>query len=145
LKPPEEVSTVNGWVANWQKTHQGWERLGTSMAFVMAGETEDKNSGKELSVEEKLKKIRCFRCKEKGHIALNCPQKNKMKEQEGVNDSEQNINATWVDADVFTSFDIYNATKGSLGLGTAVVLLDTQANISLFHPSVVENMEGSEK
>jgi hypothetical protein len=115
------------------------------MAFVMAGETEDKNSGKELSVEEKLKKIRCFRCKEKGHIALNCPQKNKMKEQEGVNDSEQNINATWVDADVFTSFDIYNATKGSLGLGTAVMLLDTQANISLFHPSVVENMEGSEK
>jgi hypothetical protein len=145
LKPPEDVSTVHGWVANWRKTHQVRERLGTGTAFVMAGETEDKKPGKELSAKEKLKKIKCFRCKEKGHIAPNCPQKNERKEQEGVNDSEQNINATWVDADVFTTFDVYNATDGSFGLGTDVVLLDTQANISLFHPSVLENVEGSER
>ncbi len=55
------------------------------------------------------------------------------------------MNATWVDADVFATFDVYSATDGNLGLGRDMVLLDTQANISLFHPAVLENVRPSEK
>jgi hypothetical protein len=32
-----------------------------------------------------------------------------------------------------------------VGLGTDIVLLDTQANISIFHPSVLENVEARER
>jgi hypothetical protein len=34
---------------------------------------------------------------------------------------------------------------GSLGLGRDMVLLDTQANISLFHPAALEDVKPSEK
>jgi hypothetical protein len=68
--------------------------------------------------------------------------KNKKKEADS---QDGQVNATWVDADVFTTYDIFNATDSSLGLGRDVVLLDTQANISLFHPSILENIKDSEK
>jgi hypothetical protein len=55
------------------------------------------------------------------------------------------VNATWIDADVFITLDVFNATDSSLGLGCDVVLLDTQANISLFHLLVLENVKTSEK
>ncbi len=55
------------------------------------------------------------------------------------------MNATWIDADVFITLDVFNATDSSLGLGCDVVLLDTQANISLFHLLVLENVKTSEK
>jgi hypothetical protein len=96
-----------------------------------------------------MKKKKCFRCGEKGHIASSpsCPYKNKNKNQEGGNAdaSNRNVTATWVDADVFATYDVFSATDGSLGLGTNSVLLDTQANISLFHPSVLENVEESDR
>jgi hypothetical protein len=144
-KAPEDVATVHGWVANWQKTHQVHERLGTGTAFVMTADTDnDKKGKKELTYEEKLAKMKCFRCKEKGHIASSpdCPMKNKKKEADS---QDGQVNATWVDADVFTTYDVFKATDSSLGLGRDVVLLDTQANISLFHPSALENIKDSEK
>jgi hypothetical protein len=88
--------------------------------------------------------MKCFHCKEKGHIASSpdCPLKNKKKEG-ALQDAQ--VNATWVDARVFATYDIYYAKDSNLGLGTDVVLLDTQANISLFHPSALENVKPSEK
>jgi hypothetical protein len=88
--------------------------------------------------------MKCFRCKEKGHIALSpdCPLKNKKKE-DGAQECQ--VNATWVDADVFATYYVLSATNKSLGLGKDVVLLDTQANISLFHPLVLENIRESKK
>jgi hypothetical protein len=135
LKSPEDVATVHGWVTNWRKTHQVRERLGTGTAFVTTGDSdgEKKSKKKELSPEEKLAKIKCFHCKEKGHIAPNCPHNNKGKEDDS---QEQQVTATWVDAGVFTTYDVYSATDSNLGFGRVVVLLDTQANISLFHLSV---------
>jgi hypothetical protein len=118
------------------------ERLGTGAAFVT---TEDEGSGKkgrkELSPEEKLAKMKCFRCGAKGHIAPNCKNKNKKKKEE----EERQVTAMWVDAGVFATYDVFNATDGSLGLGKNVVLLDMQANISLFHPSVLEDVRESER
>ncbi len=143
LKSPEDVATVHGWVANWRKTHQMRERLGTGTAFVTTGDSDtEKKTKKELNPEEKLAKIKCFRCKEKGHRAPNCPHKNKRKEDDA---QERQVTVTWVDARVFTTYDVYNATDSNLRLGKDVVLLDTQANISLFHPSVLENVKPSEK
>jgi hypothetical protein len=136
---------VHGWVANWRKTHQVRECLGTGTTFVTTGDTEkEKKKKKELTSEEKLTKMKCFCCKEKGHIASSpdCSLKNKKKE-EGSQDHQ--VNATWVDADVLTTYDVFNMTDNSLGLGRDVVLLDTQANISLFHPSILENVKESEK
>jgi hypothetical protein len=145
LKAPEDVATVHGWVANWRKTHQVRERLGTGTAFVTTADAdEDKKIKKAPIPPEKLAKMKCFRCKEKGHIASspNCPLKNKSNEGEL---QDRQVNATWVDADVFATFDVYSATDGNLGLGRDMVLLDTQANISLFHPAVLENVRPSEK
>jgi hypothetical protein len=82
LKSPEDVATVHGWVANWRKTHQVRERLGTGTAFVTTGDSEmDKKTKRELTSEEKLAKIKCFHCKEKGHIVPNCSLENKKKEE----------------------------------------------------------------
>jgi hypothetical protein len=143
LKPPEDVSTVHNWVAGWRKTHGVRERLGTGAAFVtMEDVGGKKKGGKDLSPEEKLAKIKSYRCKEKGNIAPNCPMKNKKKE-DGMQDHQ--VTATWVDADVFTTYDVFSATDGSLGLGKDVVLLDTQGNISLFHLYVLENVKASER
>jgi hypothetical protein len=144
LKAPADVATVHGWVANWRKTNQVRERLGTGTAFVTTGDTdEDKKSKKEPS-EEWLAKKKCFRCKEKGHIASspNCPLKNKKKDGES---QDAQVNVTWVGAGVFATYDVCNAMDSSLGLGIDVVLLDTQANISLFHPSVLEDVKLSER
>jgi hypothetical protein len=146
LRSPEDVATVHGWVANWRKTHQVRERLGTGTAFVTTGDSEaEKKTKKELTSEERLAKMKCFRCGEKGHISPNCPHKNKNKKKEDDSQEQRQVNATWVDADVFATFDVFNATDNSLGLGKDVVLLDTQANISLFHPSVLENIQPSGK
>jgi hypothetical protein len=145
LKAPEDVATVHGWVANWWKTHQVRERLRTGTAFVTTADAEgEKKTKKELTSEERLAKMKCFRCKEKGHIASspNCPLKNKKKE--GASEDAQ-VNATWVDAGVFATYDVCNAMDSSLGLGIDVVLLDTQANISLFHPSALEDVKPSER
>jgi hypothetical protein len=80
----------------------------------------------------------------KGHIAPNCPNKNKNKRKDEEKQEGQ-VNVTWVDADIFTTYDVFNATDNSLGLGRDVVLLDTQANISLFYLSVLENVKESKK
>jgi hypothetical protein len=145
LKVPEDIATVHSWVANWRKTHQVRERLRTGTAFVTTGDSDgEKKSKKELSPEERLAKMKCFRCKEKGHIASspNCPLKNKRKE--GTSEDAQ-VNDTWVDARVFATYDVCNAMESSLGLGIVVVLLDTQVNISLFHPSMLEDVKPSER
>jgi hypothetical protein len=46
LNSPQDVSTVHGWVANWQKTHQVRERLGTGTAFVTTGDAESEKKTK---------------------------------------------------------------------------------------------------
>ncbi len=71
LKSPEDVATVHGWVANWRKTHQVRERLGTRTAFVTNGDTEnEKKTKKELTPEEKFAKMKCFRCGERDTLRL---------------------------------------------------------------------------
>jgi hypothetical protein len=83
LQPPDDVASVHGWVANWRKTHQVRERLGTGTAFVTTADADgEKKNKRELTPDEKLAKMKCFRCKEKGHIASSpeCPLKNKKKD-----------------------------------------------------------------
>jgi hypothetical protein len=144
LKPPQDVSTVHNWAANWQKTHGVREKLGTGVAFVMTGDAENEKKGRKGIPEERLAKMKCFKCGEKGHISLspNCSGKTKKNETES---RDHQVTATWVDADVFMTYDVFSATESSLGLGKDVVLLDTQANISLFHLSVLEDVRASER
>jgi hypothetical protein len=107
LKPPEDVSTVHNWVATWRKTPQVRECLRTGAAYVTTGDA----GGEKKAGKEKLAKIKCYKCKEKGHIAPNCPLKNKKKE-----DDERQVTVTWVDAYVFAAYNVFNVTDGSLGL-----------------------------
>jgi hypothetical protein len=44
------------------------------------GAGEGKKNGEDASKKEGLKNVKCFRCKEKGHIARNCPEKEKKEE-----------------------------------------------------------------
>jgi hypothetical protein len=76
------------------------------------------------------------------HLIALIKNKNKRKDDDSQG---QQVTATWVDVGGFTTYDVYSATDTKLGLGRDFVLLDTQANISLFHPSVLEDVKPSEK
>ncbi len=79
--------------------------------------------------------MKCFKCKKKGHPVKSCPEK-----EAECKATEASVHLVWGDANVMTAFNMMNATDEMLEVSHDEVLLDTQANISLFHPSVLQEV-----
>jgi hypothetical protein len=59
--------------------------------------------------------------------------------------NEASVHLVWADANVMTTFSTLNATDKWQVVSQDEVLLDTQANISLFHPSMLQDVQESDE
>jgi hypothetical protein len=97
-------------------------------AFVTKEETKDKQGPMTpnlltlMKPEKDMSTVKCFRCKKKGHLVNKCPQK-------AADHTEENV--------MIAMDEILEVLPDE-------VLLDTQANISLFHPSALQGVQESE-
>lgn len=104
----------------------------------------EKKPSKEMS------HIKCFSCDQMGHYSNKCPNKNNQDdEDEGeVHSSwheEQEagmymIMVSWADNEEVNDKDSHNAVHATEGLLLTKVLLDNQANISIVHPMLLEDI-----
>jgi hypothetical protein len=76
-------------------------------------------------------------------VAKFCPQKEAERKEAERKANEANVHLVWADANVMITFSVLNATDERLAVSRDEVLLDTQANISLFHPSMLQNVQDS--
>ncbi len=115
-------------------------------AFVTTVEKDKEKDKRDMSdspkpiVERDWTNAKCFKCKKKGHPVKSCPEKEA--EHKAV---EGSVHLMWGNANVMTTFNVRNATDEMLEVLHDEVLLDTQANISLFHPSVLQEVQESNK
>jgi hypothetical protein len=155
LTPPKDLATVYGWASNWKRTHNIRDKTSQAAAFVT---TEDKEKGKEKEQDKKITSdspkptvdrdwtnMKCFKCKKKGHPVKFCPEKEAERKEAERKAAEASVHLVWGDANVMTTFNVLNATDGLLEVSRDEILLDTQANISLFHPSMLQEVQESEK
>jgi hypothetical protein len=146
LTPPKDLSTVYGWASNWKRTHNVKDRTSQAAAFVT---TEEKDKQGTHDTPPKLEKdwtnVKCFRCKKKGHGAKLCSEKEAQRKEAERKATEGNVHLVWVDANVMATYSVLNATDERLAVSNDEILLDTQANISLFHPSILRDVQESER
>jgi hypothetical protein len=74
-----------------------------------------------------------------------CPEKEAERKETEQKAAEASVHLVWVDTNVMTNYSVLNATDGGLAVSQDEVLLDTQANISLFHPSVLQDVHEGER
>jgi hypothetical protein len=148
LTPPKDLSTVYGWASNWKRTHNVRDRTSQAAAFVTT-EEKDKQGKETHDTPPKLEKdwtnIKCFRCKKKGHGAKWCPEKEAQRKEAERKSAEGNVHLVWADANVMATYSVLSATDEKLAMSNDEILLDTQANISLFHPSILRDVQESER
>jgi hypothetical protein len=166
--PPATVNQIYQVAGNWVKPTSRIEG-GTSATYVTIEEhatlkkqkeKAEKNKAKQAAEkaasekgdEEKPKKNRsqleCWNCKEKGHFSSNCPHKKKAKEGQGV------ANVTWLEEQEFCMFcttsvvqeyEVNSAVNVMQKLTDTEILLDNQADISIIHPKLLENVPPVER
>jgi hypothetical protein len=148
LEPPKDLLTVYGWASNWRSTHNIKDRVTQAAAFVTT-EGKEKQGSPEATTPPKLEKdwtkIKCFRCKKKGHGAKFCPEKQAERKETEQKTNDASVHLVWADANVMMTFSVLNATDERLAVLQDEVLLDTQANISLFHPSMLQDVHESDE
>jgi hypothetical protein len=144
LAPPKDLSTVYGWASNWKRMHNVRDRVSQAAAFVTMEEKEKKGTPEVPKLEKDWTNIKCFRCKKKGRPVKFCPEKEAEHKEAERKAAEASVHLVWADANVMmTTFSVMNATDEKLAVSQDEVLLDTQANISLFHPSMLQEVEES--
>ncbi len=116
-------------------------------AFVTTEEIKDKQGSTTPDLptltkpKKDLTKVKCFRCKKKGHMVNKCPQK-----EAECKAAEANVHLVWREANIMTTHglsNVMNAMDEMLKVSPDEVLLDTPANISLFHPLVLQEVQES--
>jgi hypothetical protein len=158
--PPTTVNQIYQVAGNWVKPTSRIEG-GTSATYVTIEEgaslKKQKAKAKQAASEkgdgeEKPKKDRsqleCWYCKEKGHFSSNCPKKKKAKEDQGI------ANVTWLEQEEFCmscttsetmEYKVNNAVNMTQKLTCTEILLDNQADISIVHPQLLENVRPAER
>jgi hypothetical protein len=163
--PPTTVNQIYQVAGNWVKPTSRIEG-GTSATYATIEEgaslkkqkeKADKAKAKQAASEkgdgeEKPKKDRsqleCWYCNEKGHFSSNCPKKKKAKEGQGV------ANVTWLEEQEFCMFcttskvqeyEVNSAVNVTQKLTCTEILLDNQADISIVHPQLLENVRPVER
>jgi hypothetical protein len=145
LAPPRDLSTVYGWASNWKRTHNVKDRVSQTAVFVTTEEKEKKGTPEPPKIEKDWTNVKCFRCKKKGHPVKFCPEKEADRKEAERKAAEANVHLVWADANVMmTTFSVMNVTDERLAVTQDEVLLDMQANISLFHPAMLEEVKESE-
>jgi hypothetical protein len=86
--------------------------------------------------------VECFACGELGHYANTCPQRKQNKNSQDDSDDKQ-AHATW-DASTFVTYQV-NATGMTGKFKTTELLLDNQADVSIVHPSLLQELQQAEK
>jgi hypothetical protein len=167
FKPPATVNEIYRVVGNWVKPTSKLEG-GTSTTYVTIEEDAaikrrkeqtEKNKkksaagGKENDGNENKKdrsQLECWYCKEKGHFSSKCPKKKKDKEKENQA-GEGLAHATWqeeIEHSMFCTvckYTVNNAVNVTQQLKTTEILLDNQADISIVHPVLLQNVRPAEK
>jgi hypothetical protein len=104
-----------------------------------------------------LSHIKCFTCNQMGHYANKCPKK---KEQEEEDEDKAEVHGTWheeqeaamymttvswADEEDVINRECHNAVHATKRLSLTKVLLDNQANISIIHPMLLEDIRPAPK
>ncbi len=159
IQAPATVNRVYELAANWIKT-QAVHKQGVATTYVTthldkverkpnnhAKPMEVKTPAVESEVKPQTKKksdIECFNCRKKGHYANKCPDKKPSAAAVDEEDMIHTLNATW-EASTFCTSTIHSAVDRSLKLQRDEVLLDTQADISIIHPSLLRQVQQTER
>jgi hypothetical protein len=167
FRPPTTVNEIYRVAGNWVKPTSKLEG-GTSATYVTIEEDaaikrrkEQTEKNKKKSVaggkendEQATKKDRsqleCWYCKEKGHFLSKCPKRKKDKEKENQA-GEGLAHATWqeeIEHNMFSTvceYTVNNAVNVTQQLKTTEIWLDNQADISIVHPVLLQNVRPSER
>jgi hypothetical protein len=163
FKPPATVNEIYRIAGHWVKPNSKLEGGETSAMYVTIEEhaaikchkeqaekkknkaaAGEKQSGKEGQDNKKDRsQLECSNCKEKGHFSSKCLKKKQEKE---CQDSGGLVHATWqeeLEHSMFCTvceFTVNNAVNTTQKLKAAEVLLDNQADVSIVHPVLLENV-----
>ena len=99
-------------------------------------EKHDSNDKASNKKEKDLSHIDCFACGENGHYANACPTR-----QNKQDEDERGAHLTW-NANTFTTYQILNTSASTFGPND--VLLDNQANISIFRTDMLRDIQDAE-
>ena len=145
---------ANQWLKTTTKTTQGY-----AMTFTTPLDYQDKSNRRRKNKKEKIKKnneektaseksekskwdmseVECFACGENGHYANKCPTRQNKEEQE----EERSARLTW-NANTFTTYQVLNASQKN-GFGPFDVLIDNQANVSVMHPDLLQDVRDADE
>jgi hypothetical protein len=166
FKPLATVNEIYRVAGNWVKPTSKLEG-GTSATYVTIEEHAAIKRRKEQSEKNKNKaaaggkqpeagrkenkkdrtELECWYCDEKGHFSSKCPKRKKDKEsQEG----EGLAHATWqeeIEQNMFCTvceYTVNNTVNVTQKLKTNDILPDNQADISIVHPVLLENVRPAE-
>jgi hypothetical protein len=167
FKPPATVNEIYRVAGNWVKPTTKLEG-GTSATYVTieehaaikhrkeqadinksksaaGGKQQADKNGKENKKDRS--ELECWYCKEKGHFSSKCPKKKSDKEAQ---DGEGLAHATWQELEhsmfcTVCEYTIHNAVNAMQKLKANEVLLDNQADVSIVHPVLLENVRPAER
>ncbi len=168
MKPPTTVNEFYKLTGNWVKPSSK-EEGGTASSYVTieedatwgkrtpkkgrGGESKKQgDGGRKPKTPRDHSHIECLHCHEKGHYKNQCPQlkEKAMAEAEATAlaswyDNKANMFVSWVnEEETVKEYTVNNVVQQHKSLLPTKVLLDNQANISVMHPMLLEDVRKSD-